>query len=48
MMPRSYAARFAQGLAGPSGTCIIAGAGPRAELDGPGEVAEAILAWTAA
>ncbi|MBV9824753.1 MAG: alpha/beta hydrolase [Alphaproteobacteria bacterium] len=46
IMPRSYADRFAAGIAGPSEISIIAGAGHLAELDQPGEVAGAILAWT--
>jgi pimeloyl-ACP methyl ester carboxylesterase len=47
VMPRGYAARFAAGLGGPHETKIVAGAGHLAELDRPGEVAEAILNWTA-
>jgi pimeloyl-ACP methyl ester carboxylesterase len=47
VIPRSYATRFAAGLGGPHETKIIAGAGHLAELDRPGEVAEAILNWTA-
>jgi abhydrolase domain-containing protein 6 len=47
VMPRSYAARFAEAIVGPTETRVIAGAGHLAELDKPGEVAEAILAWTA-
>lgn len=47
VMPRSYADRFAKGIAGPSEIRIIPGAGHLAELDQPDEVAKAILAWTA-
>ena len=47
VMPRGYAARFAEAIAGPTETRLIAGAGHLAELDKPAEVAEAILAWTA-
>jgi pimeloyl-ACP methyl ester carboxylesterase len=47
VMPRTYAARFAARLGGPTETKIVAGAGHLAELDRPGEVAEAIIAWTA-
>jgi pimeloyl-ACP methyl ester carboxylesterase len=47
VMPRSYAERFAKGIAGPSEIRVIAGAGHLAELDKPDEVAAAMLAWTA-
>jgi len=46
IMPRSYADRFAGGIAGPSETKLIAGAGHLAELDKPAEVAAAIIGWT--
>ena len=46
IMPRSYADRFAKGIAGRSETKVIAGAGHLAELDKPGEVAAAIIDWT--
>jgi pimeloyl-ACP methyl ester carboxylesterase len=45
IMPRSYAGRFAAGIAGPSEIRIIPGAGHLAELDKPDEVAAAILEW---
>jgi pimeloyl-ACP methyl ester carboxylesterase len=45
IMPRSYAARIAAALAGPTETRIIAGAGHLAELDQPDAVAGAILSW---
>jgi pimeloyl-ACP methyl ester carboxylesterase len=45
-MPRSYADRFARGIAGPAEVKVIAGAGHLAELDKPLEVADAILSWT--
>ena len=45
IMPKSYAAQFAERLGGPSETKLIAGAGHLAELDKPAEVAAAILAW---
>jgi len=47
VIPRSYAARFAERLGGVHETRIVAGAGHLAELDRPREVAEAILTWTA-
>ena len=47
IMPRSYAAAFRAGIAGPTELRTIAGAGHLAELDQPDKVAEAILAWTA-
>lgn len=47
IMPQGYAARFAAGIAGPTETRIIAGAGHLAELDQPDTVADAILAFTA-
>ena len=46
IMPRSYADRFARGIAGKSEIRVIAGAGHLAELDKPDDVAAAILAWT--
>jgi pimeloyl-ACP methyl ester carboxylesterase len=46
IMPRSYADRFAQGIAGRTETAVIAGAGHLAELDRPAEVAAAIVRWT--
>jgi pimeloyl-ACP methyl ester carboxylesterase len=46
VMPRSYADRFARGIAGPAEVKVIAGAGHLAELDKPLEVADAILSWT--
>jgi len=46
IMPRSYADRFAKGIAGRSEIKTIPGAGHLAELDKPDEVAAAILAWT--
>jgi abhydrolase domain-containing protein 6 len=46
IMPRSYADRFAKGIAGRSEVHTIAGAGHLAELDKPDEVAAAILEWT--
>jgi len=47
IMPRSYAERFARGIAGRMEIATIAGAGHLAELDKPDEVAAAILRWTA-
>jgi pimeloyl-ACP methyl ester carboxylesterase len=46
IMPRSYADRFANGIAGQSETKLISGAGHLAELDKPAEVAAAIIGWT--
>jgi pimeloyl-ACP methyl ester carboxylesterase len=46
VMPRSYAQRFASGIAGPTEIRIIPGAGHLAELDQPEAVAAAILDWT--
>ena len=43
IMPRAYAEVFATGIAGPTTTRIVAGAGHLAELDKPSEVARAIL-----
>ncbi|HTX75787.1 MAG TPA: alpha/beta fold hydrolase [Terracidiphilus sp.] len=43
IMPRSYAERFAKGIAGPTQIRMIEGAGHLAELDKPAEVAQAIL-----
>ena len=45
--PRSYARRFADGIAGDTEIKIIPGAGHLAELDQPDAVARAVLAWTA-
>ena len=39
-MPQAYAEAFAAGIAGPTTTRIIAGAGHLAELDKPAEVAQ--------
>ena len=47
VMPRSYADRFAAGIAGKSAIRIIAGAGHLAELDRPDEVAAAMLDFLA-
>jgi pimeloyl-ACP methyl ester carboxylesterase len=46
IMPRSYADKFARGIAGRSEIRVIPGAGHLAELDKPEEVAAAILEWT--
>ena len=46
IMPRSYADRFAAGIAGKTEIRVIPGAGHLAELDQPEAAAEAILAWT--
>jgi pimeloyl-ACP methyl ester carboxylesterase len=46
IVPRSYADKFATGIAGKTEIRIIPGAGHLAELDKPDEVAAAILAWT--
>ncbi len=43
IMPRSYADKFAKGIAGPTTIKTIAGAGHLAELDKPAETARAIL-----
>lgn len=45
IMPRAYADIFAAGIAGPTRVLTIAGAGHLAELDRPGEVADAILGF---
>jgi len=45
-MPRNYADKFAQGVAGKTEIRVIPGAGHLAELDQPDAVAQAILAWT--
>jgi pimeloyl-ACP methyl ester carboxylesterase len=45
IIPRSYAETFANGIAGPVTTEIIAGAGHLAELDKPEAVARALLAF---
>src|ERR1700748_995400 len=47
IMPRAYSHTFARGISGKTETKIIAGAGHLAELDKPGEVAKAILDFTA-
>ncbi len=47
IMPRSYADKFAAGIAGPTTIATIAGAGHLAELDKPAETARAILDFTA-
>jgi pimeloyl-ACP methyl ester carboxylesterase len=44
-MPRTYAEVFAKGIAGPTTTRIIAGAGHLAELDKPAEVAREVLGF---
>jgi pimeloyl-ACP methyl ester carboxylesterase len=46
IMPHAYAEIFAQRIAGPTTTKIIAGAGHLAELDKPAEVAAAMLSFT--
>ena len=46
IMPRSYADKFAKGIAGKTEIRVIPGAGHLAELDKPDEVAAAILGWT--
>jgi pimeloyl-ACP methyl ester carboxylesterase len=48
IMPRAYAQTFANGIAGPTTTRIIAGAGHLAELDQPVEVAREILGFLGA
>jgi pimeloyl-ACP methyl ester carboxylesterase len=45
VVPRSYADRFAAGIAGRTEIRTIPGAGHLAELDKPDEVAAAILRW---
>jgi pimeloyl-ACP methyl ester carboxylesterase len=45
LIPRSYAARFASGIAGPTEVKLIADAGHLAEHDRPAEVAQAVLAF---
>jgi len=47
IMPRSYAQKFASGVAGKSRIEIIAAAGHLAELDQPDAVAKAVLDWLA-
>lgn len=47
IVPQAYAARFAQGIAGPTTTRVIAGAGHLAELDKPAAVAAEVLAFVA-
>ena len=44
-MPRSYADKFAAGIAGKTEVRVIPGAGHLAELDKPAETAAAILAF---
>jgi pimeloyl-ACP methyl ester carboxylesterase len=46
VLPRSYAGRFAAGIAGATQIGTVAGAGHLAELDRPDEVAAAALDWT--
>ena len=46
IVPRSYADKFARGIAGKTEVRVIPGAGHLAELDKPDEVAAAILGWT--
>jgi pimeloyl-ACP methyl ester carboxylesterase len=46
VVPPSYAARFAQGIAGPTEVQLLEAAGHRADLDQPEALAEAILAFT--
>ena len=45
IMPRSYAARIAGAITGPTKTTVIPAAGHLAELDQPDAVAGAILEW---
>jgi len=47
IFPRTYADRFAAGIAGPTRITTIAGAGHLAEIDQPDATAAAILNWTA-
>ena len=47
IFPRSYAERFAEGIAAKTEIKIIAGAGHLAELDQPAAVANAVLDWCA-
>ena len=47
VMPRSYAERFAKGIAGKAEILVIEGAGHLAELDKPCEVAQAITKFMA-
>jgi pimeloyl-ACP methyl ester carboxylesterase len=47
IMPRSYAEVFARGIAGPTTTKIVDGAGHLAELDKPSEVAREIVGFMA-
>jgi pimeloyl-ACP methyl ester carboxylesterase len=46
ILPRSYAGRFAEKIAGKTEIRVIDGAGHLAELDQPDAVAAAILDWT--
>ncbi len=46
IVPRSYADKFAKGIAGKTETRVIPKAGHLAELDQPDAVAAAILEWT--
>ena len=46
IVPRSYADKFARGIAGKTEVRVIPGAGHLAELDKPDEVAAAIIGWT--
>jgi pimeloyl-ACP methyl ester carboxylesterase len=45
VVPPSYAARFAAGIAGPTEIATIDGAGHRADLDAPEALAELVLHW---
>jgi len=47
IMPRAYADTFAKGIAGPTTTKTVGGAGHLAELDKPAEVAAEIVGFTA-
>jgi pimeloyl-ACP methyl ester carboxylesterase len=47
VMPRAYAEAFARGIAGPTTTKIVGGAGHLAELDQPSEVASEIVTFMA-
>ena len=46
IVPKSYAEKFARGIAGRTEIHTIPDAGHLAELDKPAEVAAAILGWT--
>ena len=45
IMPPAYAEAFAKGIAGPTKTRIVAGAGHLAELDKPAEVAREVMGF---